>query len=216
MNRFPSPTRTIGGCLALALRVLASTWRADRDELAELDRALAGRRPLLVGFWHGVYFPLLPLLRGHAGCIFIGEGLHGRLIAAICDSLGFTPVLLPHGDQRRALARMRVALRSDLPCATPLDGPHGPAHRVKPALLEIVSELGGSILPLAVAAHPVLILGWRWDRRILPLPFARIHLAVGEAIPVPGNGTPASRGAMAARIAWALATPCREESAICP
>ena len=204
MSRLSAPGRVVARCLALALRALAATWRIDDGDVAELERVLDRPGPLLVGFWHGVYFPLIPILRCHAARIFIGEGLRGRWIAALCEAMGFSPVMLPHHDRRGAVARMREALQRDLPCATPLDGPHGPVGEVKPALIQICGEVGAAILPVSLVVAPRLALNWRWDHRIIAMPFARIRIFTGEPVPIPEVATASSQTALARRVAAAV------------
>jgi lysophospholipid acyltransferase (LPLAT)-like uncharacterized protein len=171
--------------LAAALRLLAATWRVDHANTERLEGVPGTRK--LVGFWHSEYFPLLPLLRGIRGTVLIGEGLRGSLIAAIVESFGYTPVLLPHGDRERAVARIRAALTSSVPCATAFDGPIGPARQVKPSLIRLAAEVGAVIVPVSMSASPCWVLRWRWDRREIPLPFARVRVCVGPPISLPAD-----------------------------
>jgi lysophospholipid acyltransferase (LPLAT)-like uncharacterized protein len=176
----------LGRILAALLRLLASTWRIDATASARLTGA---DTPRLVGFWHGEYFALLALLRGSTGSVLIGAGFRGEVIAAICRALGYTPILLPHGDRARALEQIRAALRRDVQCATALDGPLGPARRVKPSLLRLIAEVGAEIVPVSVVASPRWVLFWRWDRREIPLPRSRVRLVVGEPIAIPRSAS---------------------------
>jgi len=161
----------------------------ERHGVAGLARS--NGTPLLIGFWHGQYFPLLPLLRGIRGQVFIGEGFRGSLIAAIGEAFGYTPILLPHGQRQQAVERMRAALASPLPCATAFDGPLGPARQVKVSLIRLASEVGATILPVSVSTAHRCVLGWRWDRREIPYPFAKVQLLVGSPLAIP-RGLPAN------------------------
>jgi hypothetical protein len=182
-RRFRSAfTQGLGWFLAALLRLLAATWRIAPDS-ARLPAE--GGTPRLVGFWHGKYFALLALLRGNAGSIWIGAGWRGEVIAAICTAMGYQPILLPHRDRERALECMRAALRRSPLCATALDGPVGPARRVKRSLLRLAADVGAEIVPVTVVAAPRVVLGWRWDRREIPLPLARVRLVIGAPIPIP-------------------------------
>jgi lysophospholipid acyltransferase (LPLAT)-like uncharacterized protein len=107
------------------------------------------------------------------------------VIAAICEELGFVPILLPPGDRAAAFAGIRAALSRNALCATPLDGPLGPARRVKQSLIRAAADTGAAIVPVSVVASPKLVLSRRWDRRELPLPFARVCLRVGEPLSIP-------------------------------
>lgn len=176
-------THGLGWLLAALLRLLAATWRIDA---ADSTRLAAERgTPRLVGFWHGKYFALLALLRGNAGTIWIGAGWRGEVIAVICAAMGYRTLLVPRHDRERALDAMRSALRRSVLCATALDGPVGPARRVKRSLLRVAAAVGAEIVPVTVVAAPRVVLRWRWDRREIPLPFARVRLVVGAPIPIP-------------------------------
>jgi hypothetical protein len=64
------------------------------------------------------------------------------------------------------------------------DGPRGPRERLKPGVLQLARVTGVPIVPLAAAASRAW---WfvRWDRFLVPQPFARLHVAYGDPIHVP-------------------------------
>jgi lysophospholipid acyltransferase (LPLAT)-like uncharacterized protein len=196
--------RLRGRLLATGLRLLAATWTVEGTDTLRSEMAKWTALPLLVGFWHGKYFPLIVLMRGTRTHVFIGESRRGSRIAEICRTFGFSPVLLPHGDRKRAIERMRTALAGPLPCATALDGPIGPARQVKPTLIELATEVGATILPVSVLARPRSVLWWRWDRREVPWPFARVEVRVGEPIHVPIRLAQQVRAAWRERVRAAL------------
>lgn len=179
--------RALGWSFAALLRLLAATWRLDATACARLSGD--GDSPRLLGFWHGKYFALLALLRGIRGNVLIGAGFRGEVIAAICEQLGFTPILLPRGDRARALEEIRAALCGNAICATALDGPLGPARLVKRPLLQMAAEVGAAIVPVSVVSAPNAVLSWRWDRREIPLPLARVRLKVGEPLAIPKSAS---------------------------
>lgn len=193
--------RALGWVLAALLRLLAATWRIDATASARLTE---GDTPRLVGFWHGKYFALLALLRGIEGSVLIGAGFRGEVIAAICEALGYTPVLIDRRDRERAITQICAALRRTALCATPLDGPVGPARRVKASLLYLAAEVGTEILPVSVVASPRLVLCWRWDRREIPLPLARVRLSCGEPIAIPKGASDEALEELGSRVARCL------------
>ncbi|HEX6656232.1 MAG TPA: hypothetical protein VF153_08485, partial [Candidatus Limnocylindria bacterium] len=62
------------------------------------------------------------------------------------------------------------------------DGPFGPHRVVKPGVLIVARESGLPIQPWALALRPPFRLTRRWDRMILPLPFARLRVYEGELL----------------------------------
>jgi len=81
----------------------------------------------------------------------------------------------------RALRDYYVALLKDgiSPAITP-DGPRGPPWKFKPGAVLLAQLSQRPIIPLAYAASRA----WRvqWDRFVIPKPFSRIAVAIGEPV----------------------------------
>ncbi len=84
----------------------------------------------------------------------------------------------------RALRDYYLALSRDSvsPAITP-DGPRGPPRKFKPGAILLAQLSQRPIVPMAYAASRA----WRikWDQFVIPMPFARVAIAVGEAVYVP-------------------------------
>jgi len=77
----------------------------------------------------------------------------------------------------RAIHRA-VTRRGSSPIMVP-DGPRGPVHVFKVGVAVLAQTSGAPILPLGFAAEKC----WRlrsWDRLIVPRPFSRVTVVVGE------------------------------------
>jgi lysophospholipid acyltransferase (LPLAT)-like uncharacterized protein len=68
------------------------------------------------------------------------------------------------------------------PAITP-DGPRGPAWKFKPGAILLAQLSQRPMIPMAYAASRA----WKiqWDRFVIPKPFARVAVAVGEPVYVP-------------------------------
>ncbi|MDE1922427.1 MAG: hypothetical protein KGI55_03310, partial [Gammaproteobacteria bacterium] len=68
------------------------------------------------------------------------------------------------------------------PSITP-DGPRGPPWKFNPGALLLAQISGRPILPMTFAASRA----WKiqWDRFVIPMPFARVVIAIGEPVWVP-------------------------------
>lgn len=194
----------VGRVLTLVLRAVAATWRTTGVERTRAALRVHAGAPLLVAFWHEQYVPLFALMQGTRARVFVGEGFRGRVIATLCERFDFEAIFLPHGDRETALERMRDALTSGVPCAAAIDGPTGPNHRAKFALVRLAIESGAHVLPLAVRMHGSIALPWRWDRRRIPLPFSQIDARVSDAMAPPARSSEAAVAGFAARIGDAL------------
>jgi lysophospholipid acyltransferase (LPLAT)-like uncharacterized protein len=75
------------------------------------------------------------------------------------------------------------------------DGPRGPRFEFKPGAIFSAQITGVPIVPLAFAAKPVRVLR-TWDKFVLPIPFSRVVIAVGEAVYVPRELADEARNAL--------------------
>jgi hypothetical protein len=64
------------------------------------------------------------------------------------------------------------------PLITP-DGPRGPRFKFKPGAIFAAQISGKRVVPLAFAAKPAFVLK-TWDKFVLPVPFGRICIALGD------------------------------------
>ena len=77
-------------------------------------------------------------------------------------------------DYYTALTKEKVS-----PVLTP-DGPRGPRFKFKPGALLLAQMSGRPILPMAYAASRAWLV--KWDKFVIPKPFARIVIAIGEPV----------------------------------
>lgn len=63
------------------------------------------------------------------------------------------------------------------------DGPRGPARVLKKGVLHLAVQSGVAIVPMRVTASRY-VRSWEWDRKVHPLPFARIRVEFGTPLNV--------------------------------
>ena len=69
-----------------------------------------------------------------------------------------------------------MLFRSISPVVTP-DGPRGPRFKFKPGAILLAQMSGRPMLPMAYAASRAWLI--QWDKFVIPVPFARISIAIG-------------------------------------
>jgi len=177
--------RLLGWLWATMLRLQALTWR---KQIVGLDRFAALRAAgyrVIVLFWHGKYVPLFALVRVPGACIFTSRSFRGDVISEICRRFGLCAVEIPDRGGDASLELMRAAVANADVAAIAVDGPLGPYHSVKRGAIELASELGCLLLPIALASRSKRIATERWDRREVPRLFTTVHVEAGEPIAVP-------------------------------
>jgi len=127
---------------------------------------------------------LITLHRRVTGCpavAFVPPGAQGIAMSTWLSGVGVTPVPLV-GDARRGLGlrQMEAALASGKDVLIALDGPTGPRPGIAQALW-LARATDVEIRPAGCWASPALRLP-RWDRLMVPLPHARIAIALGAAL----------------------------------
>jgi lysophospholipid acyltransferase (LPLAT)-like uncharacterized protein len=90
-----------------------------------------------------------------------------------------------HGGLR-AVSVLLAKLRQGSVIAMTPDGPRGPIYKVKSGVIKIAQRSGAPIYPVAIGAERKWVFG-SWDRMILPKPFARTVIVMGEPYHVPSK-----------------------------
>jgi len=179
------------------LALLAATCRMVPVRGAEhLDRLQADGTAAILSYWHQmqIFCARYLLTRARAGLkvsFLTSPSVTGEVPAAIIRRWG-AGVL--RGSSKRSAGQalkdmfdVLVAQKTSL-VITP-DGPTGPLHEFKPGTIMLARMTKAPIVLVAYAAKPCI--RWNsWDRFIVPLPFARVAIAVSEPYRVPpGTGT---------------------------
>lgn len=117
-------------------------------------------------------FLISPSVDGEIGAMIV-RSLGGEVIRGSSTHTGARALR----DYYHALAHEGVS-----PAITP-DGPRGPPWKFKPGAVLLAQLSGRPMIPLGYAASRA----WRikWDRFVIPQPFSRIAIAVGEPVYVP-------------------------------
>jgi len=189
--------------------VLRGLWRATRAEVRGWAAVETARRhgPLIIVFWHA-RFLLLPFLypRERPLAVLISPSPDGRMIAAIIRRLGRDVIV---GSARRGavsgLLRMRRFLANGGDLGIAVDGPLGPAYRVKSGAAMLAKASGRPVITLTYATAR----GWAapsWDRFWIPLPPTRgVFQWGGPLLPDPRESSQALTGRIEARLRHDLA-----------
>jgi hypothetical protein len=155
-----------------------------------LDAALARAASLVPCYWHqhqlycGKYL-VEQRARGLTVGWLISPSVDGELGAMLVRRFGGAVI---RGSSThtgaRALRDYYQALVKDniSPVITP-DGPRGPRFRFKPGALLLAQMSGRPVLPMSYAASRAWLI--KWDKFVIPVPFARIALAIGPPVYVP-------------------------------
>jgi lysophospholipid acyltransferase (LPLAT)-like uncharacterized protein len=155
-----------------------------------LQGALARAPSLVPCYWHqhqlycGKYL-LEQRGRGLTVGWLISPSVDGELGAMLVERIGGAVIRgsSSHTGARALRDYYQALVKENIsPVITP-DGPRGPRFQFKPGALLLAQMSGRPILPLAYAASRAWLI--KWDKFVVPKPFARIVIAIGEPVYVP-------------------------------
>ena len=186
------------------IRAHAWSLRLRPERFGVLDDLIArGRRVVLVGWHQRLYMGVGPFRR-YRPVVMISQSRDGERIARVAERLGWRTV---RGSSSRggaeALQEIIEALSSGGVAGHVVDGPRGPARRVKRGCVRLAASTGAAIIPVFLAAR------WRWeahswDRFHVPLPFSRLNVRVGDPIEVPPELSPGAEEEIRQQVEKAL------------
>lgn len=203
-DRVNDPAGATGGGWRVGALSLAAAWtirglRATVRLRHHGDAAVRGWEArgdrFILAFWHRHLLLMPYAYRGRRISVLISRSRDGELIARTVARFGIDASR--GSSSRGGAAGLRELLRKsaagyDL-AFTP-DGPRGPAGTVQPGVALAAAATGLPVQPVAIAASRYRRLR-SWDRFLVPLPGAVVHIVYGEALTVERRADPARASA---------------------
>lgn len=182
--------------LKAVFALLTSTYRVQKVIGSEIAEKIIDDQHTVYApcYWHQHHVLCSRLMRdwigrGFKACFLVSASVDGEVPARIARSWG-AEVIRGSANQTGALVLrdMQQMMKKGISIITTADGPNGPKYEFKPGAV-LMARIGGApMVPLACAADRSWHLN-RWDDFMIPKPFARVVLAVGEPIEVPRNAS---------------------------
>jgi lysophospholipid acyltransferase (LPLAT)-like uncharacterized protein len=145
---------------------------------------------VLYAFWHGRMLIFSYSHRWQKNHVLISQHRDGELIARIIQRLGFATI---RGSTTRggakAIFEMSKKGAYGYDVAITPDGPRGPRFKVQPGTIYVAQRSGLPIIPITNSAKSRWTLS-SWDGFLVPKPFSKAVIIIGEPIYVPLESTP--------------------------
>lgn len=148
------------------------------------------KKSVIYAFWHGRMLILTYSHRNRKIHVLISQHRDGEYIARIIHRLGFISVRgsTTRGGSR-ALFEMCEKTTAGFDVAVTPDGPKGPGFKVHPGAIYIAQRSGMPIVPVTNSAENRWNLS-SWDRFLIPKPFSKTVIMLGQPIYVEPESTP--------------------------
>ncbi len=172
----------------LARLIIEILWRTSRLRVegdARLHALIAEHGSVVPVCWHQHLLLCARYLVSRPGGLkagfMISPSVDGEAPTWLAQSYG-AHVVRGSGSYTgvRALRGVHQAIvkESISPGVTP-DGPRGPRFKFKPGAIFAAQISRKPVVPIAFAAKPAFVLD-TWDKFVLPVPFGRVVIAIGE------------------------------------
>ena len=179
---------------ATILKALFLTLRLRIEDRSGILKEDAGS-PVIVCFWHnrilGITFAfdrIYPKKRGGV-TVLTSPSKDGEILARLVGAFGMEAVRGSSSRRgSRALLELVRLIRSGRDIAITPDGPRGPRYSLGPGIILLAQTTGARIIP-AHASFSRCVRMKTWDGFIIPLPFSKVSVTIGEALTIPGELT---------------------------
>jgi lysophospholipid acyltransferase (LPLAT)-like uncharacterized protein len=172
----------LGVFAGLLVRVWLATLRVRVTMDARL-LALGDDRAWVMGFLHGLQWPLFAWKRRRETVVLVSLSRDGALQTRALALLGLSVV---RGSSSRGGARGLVrivrALREGKDAAFAVDGPKGPFGVVKGGVVTAAKAGRAHLVPVGAAMAHGLVLKRAWDLFAIAFPFSRVEIVFGAPI----------------------------------
>ncbi len=177
------------------VRLMTMTYRIEHVIGEEnIDPIISENTLCAPCYWHQHHIVGSTLIRswvqrGFKACFLVSGSVDGDVPARIAKTWG-AEVIRGSANQSGALALrdMQQMMKNGFSIVTTADGPRGPKYEFKLGAILMARVANVPIIPIGCAADRAWYLN-RWDDFMIPKPFARIALAIGEPYTLP-KGTP--------------------------
>jgi lysophospholipid acyltransferase (LPLAT)-like uncharacterized protein len=174
------------------LKMLGRTLRYEIDDRAGIVGKAVGEN-YIGALWHNrlLIFPLVlrRFFANRDGAALISASRDGDLLSDAIHRFDYDVV---RGSSSKlgasGLLQLSDVLASKRDVVITPDGPRGPAYEIGPGLVFLAQKTGAPVLPINMEYSSC----WRvksWDRFIIPKPFSKVRVIIGQSERVRSTST---------------------------
>jgi len=162
--------------------LIGKTWRVKVIMPPSVNIYDPRGTPSIYTLWHSTLFVVAYVFRNTGKSVIVSSSKDGRNAADIAQRWGHSIIFgSSHRGGMAALRQSLKVLRDGRSIGITPDGPKGPKETAKPGAAQIALVSKCPLVTISVKADRA----WRlnsWDKFLLPKPFAKITVTLGEPI----------------------------------
>ena len=139
------------------------------------------KQNLIYGIWHQDELGILGHFRNQKIAIIVSSSKDGSIFSTALHFLGFRTIRgsSSRGGVRALLSAIKE-VKKGYSIAIALDGPRGPAFKIKRGIIKLNEKTQRPIVPLRVHPKPCYTFKKSWGKTRIPLPFSKVNIYFGE------------------------------------
>lgn len=148
----------------------------------------ATQKGVIFVFWHNKLAMGPGMFKGHRDIYaLISPHSDGKIISKVVNKFGFGVISGSTNKNSAAALKMIIKkLESGSNIAITPDGPRGPVYKINSSITKVAFKYNIKLIPVSCTATKYFTLN-SWDKLIIPLPFGRITVKIGEPLVLIGD-----------------------------
>jgi hypothetical protein len=189
----------LGSLLRVLVSLIGSTVRWRIEDAGEL-LANTPQRPCIFAFWHNRIFLMPYLFRKHwhtrrrdRVAVLVSASRDGEKLARVLEK--FNLICVRGSSSRRgkeALRELTRLVEDGYDVGITPDGPRGPKYHCHDGVISLSQLTQAPIIPVSYDLSCKVTVN-SWDNFMIPLPFTRATLRIGQPMVVAANADDAQR-----------------------
>lgn len=141
-------------------------------------------RPWVLCFWHGTQLPMLAARRRRGGVAMVSHSNDGSMqrVSLAVQGLRTVRGSSSKGGAAGVRSLARTMRNEAVDGMFAVDGPRGPYGKAKAGAISAAKLTGARLVPVGAAMAHGHLFARAWDKFLLPWPFTRVAVVLGEPI----------------------------------
>lgn len=145
-----------------------------------------GKRTIFA-FWHQATFSMFYYYRWRKLCALPVDNYLGSILAGFFKKYGFKVIRYPERgtpmERAQAISKLIKTIKEGYDCGMAVDGPpNEKLFKAKPGVFYLSQRTGYPVMPAGIYYRNAFVFNFRWDKYLMPKPFTRAVIVIGDPI----------------------------------
>lgn len=175
---------SVGAPAAFLFKCWIRSLKIEEEGFEIVREMIRKKEPVMLSIWHSELFALagFGMLENLPFVTMASDSKDGQFITEILERSGYKVARgsSTHGGVKAMMTMARLMKKENMAGIITVDGPKGPPHKFKHGILAISRMTNSVIIPIRAKHESAFLFKKSWDHFLLPKPFSKISIKVGE------------------------------------